>query len=136
MHSTPMGFLKLLPAASEKEFHVCPTAKAFSIGYKCWLLHNVLYLLLVASRNSTASRLPVDAPDRILAVVFTSLFRVTVTVRVGFPREFKVSSASNVSISAIVPSFPAQAAYCYEFDYLFLNGSEDRQAESRPPSFV
>src|SRR5487761_729662 len=45
------------------------------------------------SRRSAASPLPVDAPDGTPAVAVVPLARATVTVRVGRPRESRISSA-------------------------------------------
>src|ERR1700678_2038028 len=60
-----------------------------------------LYRFLSRSRSSIASRFPVEAPDGILAVALTPLDRIAVTASVGFPRESRISRASNLAISDI-----------------------------------
>src|SRR5664279_5544309 len=60
------------------------------------------YLALSPSRSSTASRDPVDAPDGTPARAVVPSARVTVTARVGPPRESRISTACTAVISSDV----------------------------------
>ena len=57
------------------------------------------YLDLSPSLNSTASKLPVDAPDGTIATPLNPPTVVTSTCTVGFPLESKTSKASTLSIA-------------------------------------
>ena len=59
-----------------------------------------IYLVLSPSRNSTASKLPVDAPDGTAAFAFIPFSNSTSTCTVGFPLE------SNISIAFTFAIFP------------------------------
>ena len=58
-----------------------------------------IYLDLSPSLNSTASKLPVDAPDGTIATPTEPSNVTTSTCTVGFPLESNTSSASTLSIS-------------------------------------
>ena len=58
-----------------------------------------MYLNLSPSRNSTASKAPVEAPDGTIAIPSDPSIVTTSTCTVGFPLESNTSNAFTLSIS-------------------------------------